>query len=651
MNDEDKTREQLIKELTLLRSQRQEGLLDAMTGPMEDMVYYKDREFRYIFSSAPHCRRLLKCSQEECAGRTDEEITQLGRHGDDTGPVEIYGGPDRETQAAGKPSRFEVAATLGHERAWLEIVSTPLYDGGGAFAGIVGCSRDITLRKRGEQRLRESEQRLRRLIEGTNDVITVQDKEGRFLYYNGASRYGYDSRAILGKTPFDVFRPDEAAAMVQRMEHVFETGRSLTTEEDLACGGEVQWFSVNRFPIKDEETNTVSVAAISRNITDRKRMEEDLIKSQKLESIGTLAGGIAHDFNNILTVILGNITLAKMSVSQEEKATKRLMDAEKATMRAKDLTQQLLTFAKGGEPFKRVVSINRLIEDSVNLSLSGSNVKCEYEIAPDLFPVEIDEGQIRQVINNVMVNAKEAMPSGGVVAIKAGNVFVDAGNDLSLEKGHYVRIDIADKGQGIPGAYLPRIFDPYFTTKEMGSQKGTGLGLAICYSIVQKHNGYIKVDSSVGIGTTFSLYLPAHDKHAARGAEEEARAGSRGRVLLMDDEEMIREITSEILDALGYEAEFAENGDEAIRLFEHALASRKPFDAVILDLTIPGGMGGKETMQKLLDIDPYVKGIVSSGYSNDPVMAEFGKYGFSGVITKPFKIEELGEILRKILEE
>lgn len=628
-------------------------ILDIVTGRMEDMVYYKDKDFRYVFSSEPHCRRVLKCRPEECVGRTDEEIMRLGRHGEnETGPVEIYGRPDRETHAAGGFSRFETAATIDGERVWLEIYSAALYDAEGEFAGIVTCSRDMTARKGGEQRLRESERRLRQLIEGTNDMITVQDRAGRFLYYNGANKYGFESRSLLGKTPHDVFRPDEASVMMRHMDLVFDSGRSMTTEEELVCGAEPHWFSVNRFLIQDEESNTVSVASISRNITDRKRMEEDLIKSQKLESIGTLAGGIAHDFNNILTVILGNITLAKMSVSSENKATKRLADAEKATMRAKDLTQQLLTFAKGGEPFKKVVFINRLIEESVNLSCTGSNIKCDYEIAADLFPVEIDEGQVRQVINNVMVNAKEAMPSGGVVSVKAKNVIVQEENDLSLEKGYYVRVEIADKGQGIPGEYLPRIFDPYFTTKEMGSQKGTGLGLAICYSIVRKHNGCIKVDSSVGVGTTFSLYLPAYEKHPALSADaERARSQAKGRVLLMDDEGMIREITAEILDALGYEAEFVENGDEAIERYMDARASHRPFDVVILDLTIPGGMGGKETIQKLIDIDPHVQGILSSGYSNDPIMAEFRKYGFSGIITKPFKIEELGDVLKRIMTE
>jgi len=630
--------------------ERQSHILDIITGQMEDMVYYKDKDFRYVFSSKPHCRRILKCSQAECLGRTVDELVASDETGEGC-PVRVFGRTDAETKKAGKPSKFEEMATIDGEKVWLEIYNTPLYDESGEFAGIVSCSRDITERRRSEQKLKESEERLRILIESTNDVITLQDRNGRFLYYNGMHRYGLEAGSMLGKTPYELFQPAEAKRMMGHLAYVFDTGRSMTTEEDVVRDGERSWFNVNRYPIKDDKANIISVATISRNITDRKRMEQDLIKVQKLESIGTLAGGIAHDFNNILTVMLGNITLAKMSISQESKAVKRLNDAEKATMRAKDLTQQLLTFAKGGEPFKKVTSINRLVEESVSLSLSGSNLRCEYEISDGLYPVEIDEGQMRQVIHNVMTNAKEAMPSGGVVTIRAANVTLDPENDLYLERGPYVCIEIRDMGPGIPGAYLPKIFDPYFTTKEMGSQKGTGLGLAICYSIVRKHKGYIKVESKLGEGTTFSIFLPAHEREGTVDNEiEESRPQSKGKVLLMDDEEMIREITAEILSTLGYEAEFAKDGEEAIDLYSKAWESKRPFDVVILDLTIPGGMGGKEAIRKLLDINPGVKGIVSSGYSNDPVMSEFSRYGFSAIITKPFKIEELDEILRKTIE-
>ncbi|MBA4416427.1 MAG: hypothetical protein C0392_00740 [Syntrophus sp. (in: bacteria)] len=632
--------------------EQQSRILDIMTSQMADMVYYKDRGFRYVFSSKPHCERILGCTQAECIGHTDKEIVRLyGRERiKGPGPEEVFGKSDREAKNAGKASKFEEMTTVNGESIWLEIYNTPLYDDNGDFAGIVGCSRDITDRKFSEQRLEESEERLRLLIEGSDDVITLQDREGRFLYYNGTRRYGFKGDTILGKTPYDVFLPEEASRMMEHLSYVFQSGQRMTTEEDIIRDEGRLWFNVKRYPIKDDISNIISVATISRNITDRKRMEEDLIKAQKLESIGTLAGGIAHDFNNILTVILGNITLAKMSIAEDNKAFKRLKDSEKATMRAKDLTQQLLTFAKGGEPFKRVIFINRLIEDTASLSLSGSNTRYEYKMADNLFPVEIDEGQIRQVIHNIAINAKESMPSGGVATIRTENVTLGSENNLSLKKGRYIKISIEDKGSGIPESYLSKIFDPYFTTKEMGSQKGTGLGLAICYSIVRKHNGHIGVESTVGVGSTFHIYLPAYQKELAMDTQiDKTFIGSKGRVLLMDDEEMIREITDEILSTLGYEVKFAKDGDEAIELFKKAKESDRPFHAVILDLTIPGGMGGKEAMQKILKIDRQVKGIVSSGYSNDPVMANYRKYGFSGIISKPFMIEELNEVLRHVI--
>jgi PAS domain S-box-containing protein len=631
--------------------ERQTHVLNLMTGQMKDMVYYKDSDFRYVFASKLHCENILMASQEDCVGHTDEEIAELRKDGGDWGPARIFAKSDRRAREAGQPSRFEEMVMVKGESVWLEIYNSPIYDENGEFVGIVGSSRDITERKRNEQRLRESEERLRLLIEGTDDVITLQDREGKFLYYNGTYTYGLEDGTILGKTPYDVFQLGEASEMMDHLRSVFETGQSLTTEEDVVRDGRRLWFNVKRYPIRDEESAIISVATISRNITDRKQMEEDLIKTQKLESIGTLAGGIAHDFNNILTVILGNMTLAKMSIAEGNKALKRLKDAEKATMRAKDLTQQLLTFAKGGEPFKRVIFINRLIEDSANLALSGSNVKCEYAMADNLFPVEIDEGQMRQVIHNIVTNAKEAMPSGGVVSIHSENVILGPQNDLSLRSGRYVRIAIQDKGPGIPEAYLQKVFDPYFTTKEMGSEKGTGLGLAICYSIVKKHHGHIRAESGAGLGSTFHIYLPGYQRDLAVD-DQSGRANiqeKRGRVLLMDDEEMILEITAEILGTLGYQVVFARDGDEAVRLYRESKDSGQPFHAVILDLTIPGGMGGKEAIQKLIEIDPHVKGIVSSGYSNDPVMADFRKYGFSGIISKPFLIEELNEALRTVI--
>jgi len=389
------------------------------------------------------------------------------------------------------------------------------------------------------------------------------------------------------------------------------------------------------------------IIAIVRNITERKRMLGELLKVQKLESIGILAGGIAHDFNNILTAVLGNISLAKMYANSEDKICERLTKAEKASLRAKNLTQQLLTFSKGGQPIVKTASVTKLLKDTTSFALTGSNVQCEFSMSEDLWPVEIDEGQMSQVINNLVINAVKSMPTGGTIKVRAEKA--TAGTErtkqsLPLEDENYVKISIQDQGIGIPKEYLQKIFDPYFTTRK----KGSGLGLAISYSIVRKHNGYITAESELGVGTTFHILLPASEKEliTERHAKEIVR-GEKGKVLIMDDEEIVRDVASSMLKHIGYEVEVAKDGTKAIALYEQAQKSQFPFNVVILDLTVPGGMGGKEAIEKLIELDPQAKAIVSSGYSTDPVMSNFREYGFSSVVSKPYKIEELREALHK----
>ncbi|MGE5446330.1 MAG: ATP-binding protein [Ignavibacteriales bacterium] len=379
-------------------------------------------------------------------------------------------------------------------------------------------------------------------------------------------------------------------------------------------------------------------------------MEEELLKAQKLESIGVLAGGIAHDFNNLLTAILGNIYLTKITTDSknDSKMYKRLTEAEKACFRAKDLTQRLLTFSKGGAPVKKVTSIKELIKDSASFAVSGSDVRCEFHISEDLWKVEVDEGQISQVINNVVINAEQAMPEGGVIRVRAENVNVGLGDGLPLKEGKYVRITIEDEGIGIPQEHLPKIFDPYFTTKHSGS----GLGLAAVYSIIRSHDGYIGVKSELGAGTKIYIYLSASEKELLAKVDiKEGSVKGRGKVLLMDDEDMVRGVAGGMLNQIGYEVEFARDGREAIELYTRAREENRSFDLVIMDLTIPGGMGGKEAIKRLIDIDPQVMAIVSSGYSSDPVMSEYKDYGFRGVLCKPYSIKDLTAILYTVLNE
>lgn len=399
-------------------------------------------------------------------------------------------------------------------------------------------------------------------------------------------------------------------------------------------------------PIRDRESRIIGVVLVFRDITGQYRMETEMQRMQKLESLGLLAGGIAHDFNNLLTAIMGNISLARMQIGQEHKAAERLTAAEKATQRATDLTQQLLTFAKGGAPVKRLTCVDEVVKEAVGFALSGANVKCEYTIQDGLFASEIDRGQIVQVFNNLTLNAIHATPDGGTIAIRFENVVLGPAQVPDLSPGEYVKISFRDHGAGIPEAHLSRIFDPYFTTKRQGS----GLGLATVFSIIKKHGGYITVDPGPGIGATFFIYLPAsRDRVCAEGSGHTALTAGYGRVLVMDDEAAIRNVVGHMLKSLGYEAGLAEDGTKALDEYVRAREEQRPYSVVIMDLTIPGGMGGKEAVQRLLETDPQAKVVVSSGYSNDPIMSEYRKYGFKGVITKPYTVDRMGEVLASLI--
>jgi signal transduction histidine kinase/CheY-like chemotaxis protein len=385
-----------------------------------------------------------------------------------------------------------------------------------------------------------------------------------------------------------------------------------------------------------------------RDITDRQRVEEEIQKMQKLESIGILAGGIAHDFNNRISIILGNAQVARIVSEQKGDISKYLRNIEEGTEQAKALTQQLLTFSMGGAPIKKVASIAEILRKSARFSLSGSNVKCNYSIPVDIWPVEIDLGQIDQVIGNIIINADQAMPEGGTIQISVENVEIQAGEKTPLSKGRYVKVMIKDSGIGIQKKHLKKIFDPYYTTKS----KGSGLGLTIAYSVIKNHGGLITAESSISKGTTFVIYLPASDKKLPEQEEKEYKPGlGKGRILVMDDEELVREMAGDMLKSLGYQVGYAGDGIEAIEAYRQSMERGKPYDAVLMDLTIPGSMGGKEAVKELKKIDPNVKVIVSSGYSNDPIMAEYNKYGFSGVIAKPYKIKDCDETLASVLNK
>jgi two-component system, cell cycle sensor histidine kinase and response regulator CckA len=386
-----------------------------------------------------------------------------------------------------------------------------------------------------------------------------------------------------------------------------------------------------------------------RDITERKRAEQEMLKAEKLESLELVAGGIAHDFNNLLTATIANISLAKMHAVYESQQYGALRNAEKAAAGAKHLTHQLLTFTRGGEPVKKTASLAQILKDGVVLALSGSKIKNELSIAADLWKAEVDRHQIGQALQNTFINAVQAMPDGGTLTVQAENFSVeDTCHHILLPRGRYIKISIKDSGYGIASDHLGKIFDPYFTTKP----KGSGIGLATAYSIIRRHGGTIEVKSEVHIGTTFFIYLPADVECGVEppvADSSERPALGTGKVLIMDDDEAIRTVAKDLLTLLGYEVAVAADGAECVQLYETAMEAKQAFSAVIMDLTVPGGMGGKEAIERLREIDPEVKAIVSSGYSTDPIMSNYQQYGFRGMVAKPYDALELSRALSDLL--
>jgi len=503
-------------------------------------------------------------------------------------------------------------------------------------------------RKQAEDRLRTAEARYRTLFEQSPDGILLIDSRGVLTDFNEAAhrQLGYTREEFTGLRISDIDPFETEDEIRASIEHALNGGRAEFEVKHRTKGGEIRTVLVITKPVLLGGEKFLHT--IWRDITDHKKMEEELTKIEKLESLGVLAGGIAHDFKNLLVGILGNISLARLNISSREEANERLAEAEKACLAARGLTHQLLTFSRSGDPMKQTVSIAEILKDSCTFCLSGSDVKCEHIFAADIWPVEIDAGQIGQVFHNLIINADQAMPDGGILKINAGNVSIEAGNILPLRPGQYVRITLEDRGIGIRKEHLLKIFDPYFTTK----QKGSGLGLASAYSIVKKHGGHIDVSSELGVGTVFTVYLPASPGGlAVKETPVKKTLSGGGRVLLMDDEEIVRIASVKMLEHLGYDVVFTEDGEQAVALFRQAIAEGRPFDAVILDLTVRGGMGGRETNSRLRAIDPGVRTIVFSGYSDDPIMADYRNFGFSGFLSKPCEIEELSVVLHEVLKK
>jgi len=505
-----------------------------------------------------------------------------------------------------------------------------------------------------EERLAEEKERLAVTLRSIGDAVIVTDVGGRVTLLNAVAEKltGWTTGEAAGRRLFEVFRIVNEKTRERSedpVEKVVRTGAIVGLANHTVLvrrDGTELVIEDSAAPIREEGGGIIGVVIVFRDATTKRRMEEELFKMEKLQTVGLLAGGLAHDFNNILTAIVGNISIAKHYLEPAGKAFDRLTDAEKAVQRAKGLTQQLLTFSKGGAPVRKPGPIAEIILESARLSLSGTSVAPVFEFEQGLPAVEIDAGQMSQVFNNLIINAAQAMQQGGTITFRMRTVPLGEHEVPPLPAGRYVRISVSDTGPGIPKEHLAKIFDAFYTTKHGGS----GLGLTSVFSIVKKHDGHVTVESDLGTGTVFHIYLPVSErapepKVIAQGPVQRGR----GRVLLMDDEQVVRDVAAEILRFLGYDVSVAQAGAEAVELYQKALEEKKRFDALIMDLTVPGGMGGREALQKILTLDPQARAIVSSGYSNDPVMSEYEAHGFKGVITKPYTIENFSRVLKEVV--
>jgi signal transduction histidine kinase/DNA-binding NarL/FixJ family response regulator len=464
-----------------------------------------------------------------------------------------------------------------------------------------------------------------------------------------------DPSAFIGNTNAEISiieNKEITGAIIHETDDQVLHGETVEYEiEHRICGNWIT-FHIIKTPIRDRHGNITSICGICRDVTERRRMEEDLIRARKLESVGILAGGIAHDFNNLLAAIQGYVELANNTIPSENHAHNYLLAAERATMQAADLTKRLITFSRGGEPIRKPCDISALVKDTIQRIVVTIPVEKKYLIHEDVVPVMVDEGQMRQVIRNLVSNALDAMQGGGILTVMIHNVMIAHQDLLPIPEGPYVRISVGDTGIGISENDLPHIFDPYFSTKERGSQKGMGLGLAVCYSVVSQHNGYINVESKEGTGSVFHIYISAvHDHPPLKVApcdEKQKERNRAKRILIMDDDAMVREMVCQLLKIKDYEVEKTSDGIEAIETYLKAREANSPFDLLLLDLTVKDGLGGVLTLKRLQEIDPRVKAIVFSGYADDPVIQNYQQYGFLGAIIKPFTAKVLHDAIKKI---
>ncbi len=618
-----------------------------------DMECWRDPEGRFIHVS-PSCEEITGYHPDEFYANYHlmNEIVLVEDR-------EIFIGHRHEIAHDGrcKSIEFRIRHKDGSIR-WLSHICRPVTDSEGKDLGVRGSNRDITLRKVAEEFLDAERKRLAITLHSIGDGVIATDNRGCVTLLNPVAEKltGWRSAAASGLPVSQVFK-----IIHERSREIIPCPVSLVLEENrvvelanhallISLAGEEIAVADSAAPIIGQDGKRFGVVLVFRDVREEKKLRQERLRSEKLEAVGVLAGGIAHDFNNLLMGLQGSIDLVRLSYSQGFETTqKHLAKAEKAIDRAVSLAHQLLTFAKGGEPVKGEVDLLSLVKESAEFVLHGSQVKVEYEIEDNIWALEIDGGQISQVVNNLVTNARQAMFDAGVILISIANQKITEDSEKNLDPGPYVRVSVRDQGCGIDAEIIPHIFEPYYTTKESGS----GLGLATSFSIINNHAGSLEVVSESGNGSTFTFLLPASGQHREiissasleplLIADESRKAG---RVLVMDDEEVIREVVSEMLEMLGYEVVAVADGEALLETYKQALQDGLHFTAILMDLSIPGGMGGREAIKRLRKIDSDVRVIVSSGYSQDPVMADYKAYGFDGTVPKPYKIESLLAVLQ-----
>ena len=661
-----------------LRSEKE--LSESLIRSSPNGILAMDEGWRYTIWN-PAMEQISGYPKERCLGRVAFEVFPFLEKGGLRGLMTTA----LRGESVVAHDQLYIEPGTGRE-VYFDAYYSPLRGPHGEIAGVLGIVPDVTERKRAEEALRQARDELetrvdertaalkqevaeRRkveaqvrvekelsesLIRSSPNGILAYDRECRYTIWNPVMEEmsSVSEAEALGNGIFDLF-PFLKETGVDRYIYAALAGETVTLRDSpykTPRTGKEGFFEAHYSPLHSASKEIIGGLGILRDITESKQLEKERIRASKLESLSLLAGGLAHDFNNQLTGILGHIALANLALRRrgetEGELPRQLGAAEEACVQASHITQQLLTFAKGGTPVKETASLTELIRQSADFTARGSRARCEFDLARDLAPVEVDPGQISQVINNVILNACQAMPEGGTIRVFAENVTVDEVVSPALTAGEFVRMSFVDQGIGMPVSILEKIFDPYFTTK----QQGTGLGLATAYSIVKNHKGRIIAESEVGVGSTFRIYLPRSEAPAEqKNADDWEFFSGDAKILVMDDDPTIRNVLTSLLKDRGFRPLAVADGSEAIEAFVEAYQGEESFAAVVLDLTIAGGLGGRETLERLRETDPGVRAIVASGYSNDPVLAEYEVYGFAARLTKPFRPEELFQALREVL--